>query len=144
MKQRFCTFWVGGLFLGIEVKRIQEVLRVEQLTPVPLAPPAVSGLVNLRGQIVTAIDLRREFAVDVDPTPQATSMHLILSEGTSAISFVVDSVGDVVEVTAETFEDPPETLKGEARRLIRGAYKLANRLMLVIDADYAADLTADH
>jgi purine-binding chemotaxis protein CheW len=142
MSQRFCTFWVGELFLGVEVERIQEVLRVERLTPVPLAPPEVGGLINLRGQILTAIDLRREFAIDVGPVPQNNAMHLILSEGTGVVSFIVDRVGDVVDVTAEDFEDPPETLKGDARKLIRGAYKLADRLMLVVNADYAADLSA--
>lgn len=144
MSQRFCTFWIGELFLGIEVERIQEVLRVERSTPVPLAPPEVGGLINLRGQIVTAIDLRREFAVEVDPGQQDRAMHLILSEGTGAVSFIVDRVGDVVDVSAEAFEDPPETLKGEARRLIRGAYKLAHRLMLVVDTEYAVDLSAHH
>lgn len=142
MSQRFCTFWVGSLYLGIEVEKIQEVLRVEQLTPVPLAPPEVCGLINLRGQIVTAIDLRQEFQAGSEHRPLNRSMHLILSEETGAISFVVDKVGDVVEVSADTFEDPPETLKGESRRLIRGAYKLAHSLMLVLNTDNAADLSA--
>lgn len=141
MSQRYCTFWVGNLFLGIEVEKIQEVLRVEQLTPVPLAPPKVSGLINLRGQIVTAIDLRREFLGEADHRPLDRAMHLILAEETGAVSFVVDRVGDVVEVSADTFEDPPETLKGESRRLIRGAYKLVHSLMLVLNTDNAADLS---
>jgi len=144
MSHRFCTFWVGSLFLGVEVERIQEVLRVGRLTPVPLAPPEVCGLINLRGRIVTAIDLRREFNIDVGVERHEGLMHLILSDGAGAVSFVVDRVGDVVEVTAENFEDPPETLKGESRRLIRGAYKLTRRLMLVLDAEYAADLSAHH
>jgi purine-binding chemotaxis protein CheW len=144
MSPRFCTFRVGGLLLGIEVEHIQEVLRVEQVTPVPLAPPEVRGLVNLRGRVVTAIDLRYEFGIAAAAGPGGEGMHIILADGNGTVSFVVDSVGEVVVVPEDTFESPPETLKGASRRLIRGAYKLAHQLMLVIDADYAADLSAHH
>ena len=67
-------------------------------------------------------------------------MHLILRGEAGSLSFVVDRVGDVVEVTDEDYEDPPDTLKGEARQLIRGAYKLEERLMLVIDTEHALDV----
>ncbi len=139
MRRQLCTFWLGDLYLGIGVERIQEVLRSHRVTPVPLAPPAISGLINLRGQIVTAVDLRRRFGIPGEDRPEHP-MHLILRGEAGSLSFVVDRVGDVVEVTDEDYEDPPDTLKGEARQLIRGAYKLEERLMLVIDTEHALDV----
>lgn len=136
MAQQFCTFHVGDLFLGIEVERIQEVLRDITITPVPMAPGAVRGLINLRGQIVTAIDLRQRFNLPVQPQEPA-STTLVLDSSEEHLSLVVDRAGDVVEVEESAFEDPPDTLKGEARRLIRGAYKLKKRLLLVLDLEHA-------
>jgi len=140
MAQQFCTFHVGDLFLGIEVERVQEVIRDSDITPVPTAPPWVRGLINLRGQIVTAIDLGTRFGKtnrdDESPTV------LVLDVGSTLLSFVVDRAGDVVEVNDESFEPPPDTLKGEARRLIRGTYKLQKRLLLVLDVEQALEIDA--
>ena len=139
MAQQFCTFHVGDLFLGIEVERIQEVLSDVTITPVPMAPVAVRGLINLRGQIVTAIDLRQRFDLPVRH-PEAASSTIVLDSSDEHLSLVVDRAGDVVEVEESAFEDPPDTLKGEARRLIRGAYKLQRRLLLVLDLEHAVAL----
>ena len=140
MAQQFCTFHVGDLFLGIEVERVQEVIRDSDITPVPTAPPWIRGLINLRGQIVTAIDLGTRFGKtnrdDESPTV------LVLDVGSTLLSFVVDRAGDVVEVNDESFEPPPDTLKGEARRLIRGTYKLQERLLLVLDVEQALEIDA--
>jgi purine-binding chemotaxis protein CheW len=140
MKRQFCSFRLGDLLMGIEVDKVQEVLRFHETTPVPLAPPAVCGLINLRGQIVTAIDLRSRAGLE-PATANAGSMNIILSEEHGSLSFVVDSVGDVMEVDDEDFETPPETLKGNARRLIRGAYKLESQLLLVIDSAFALEVS---
>jgi purine-binding chemotaxis protein CheW len=131
---QFCTFHVGDHLLGIEVAQIQEVLRKTPVTPVPKTPPAISGLINLRGQIVTAVDLRRLFRIEVDSATDAPTM-LILDSGSELRSLVVDSVGEVVAVEAGDFEEPPDTLRGESRELIRGAYKLKDRLLLVLDVE---------
>jgi purine-binding chemotaxis protein CheW len=136
MAQQFCTFHVGDLFLGIEVERIQEVLRDISITPVPMAPKEIRGLINLRGQIVTAIDLRQRFNL-ADRSPEKESSTLVLDSSEEHLSLVVDRAGDVVEVEENAFEDPPDTLKGDARRLIRGAYKLKRRLLLVLDLENA-------
>ncbi len=136
MSRQFCTFHVGDLMLGIEVAQIQEVLRNTSVTPVPMTPPAISGLVNLRGQIVTAIDLRTLFGVAVDAATDSPTM-LILDSGDQLSSLVVDAVGEVVTVDGVDFEEPPDTLRGESRRLIRGAYKLRERLLLILDVAHA-------
>ena len=139
MGRQFCTFYLADLFMGIEVEKVQEILRFDGVTPVPLAPEPVSGLINLRGQIVTAIDLRRRVAVR-DSEIAAQPMNIILSAAGGSLSFVVDRVGDVVEVEDADFEQPPDTLKGRARQLIRGAYKLERNLLLILDVDHAAKL----
>ncbi len=140
MKSQFCTFFLGDLFMGIEVEKVQEILRSHSVAPVPLAPPAVSGLINLRGQIVTAVDLRRMVNLPERGEGDAAPMNIILSAHGGSLSFVVDRVGDVVDVADEDFEKPPDTLRGSARRMIRGAYKLSGRLLLVIDSENALDV----
>ena len=141
MALQFCTFHVGDLLLGIEVEQIQEVLRNTAVTPVPKTPPAISGLINLRGQIVTAVDLRRVFRVEVNSESDSPTM-IILDSGTELRSLAVDRVGDVVEVEDRDYEEPPDTLQGEARSLIGGAYKLRDRLLLVLDVEHAMKAAA--
>ena len=138
--QRYCTFWVGSHFLGIEVEKVQEVLDFDEITPVPLAPRTVKGLINLRGRVVTVIDLRRKFGVAVDGESEETHMHVILFDDADSLSLMVDRSGDVVEVDEEAYEQPPDTLQGGARRLIRGAFKLKDQLLLVVDIDNATSL----
>jgi len=140
MAQQFCTFHVGDLFLGIEVERVQEVIRDCGITPVPTAPPSVRGLINLRGQIVTAVDLGARFGLANHRGEGSTV--LVLDAGSEPLSFVVDRSGDVVKVEESSFEKPPDTLKGEARRLIRGAYKMKKKLLLVLDVEHALELAA--
>ena len=141
MANQFCTFSVGDLELGIEVERIQEVLYETVITPVPLAPPSVCGLINLRGKIITAVDLRKRFGLAGDKKEKARPT-IVLDDGDQMLSLVVDRVGDVVEVVPDDYEEPPNTLKGEARRLITGAYKLQHSLLLVLDVEHALDLQA--
>jgi purine-binding chemotaxis protein CheW len=137
--QQHCTLSVGDLLLGIDVAEVQEVLRSTSITPVPLAHPAIRGLINLRGQIVTAIDLRRRLGLDdADEAVEFTIM--VLGTAGEPLALVVDSVGDVVEVEESTFEPPPKTLKGEARRMITGAYKLERTLLLILDLSVVLDL----
>ncbi len=133
---RFCTFRLDTHFLGVGVGTVQEVLRPQQLTRVPLAPPAVAGLLNLRGQIVSAIDLRRRFGLPPGAPDQAM-MNLVLRGRHGPISLLVDEIGEVIEVRPDWFEPPPPTLRGSARALVQGAYKLPDRLLLALDAEQA-------
>ena len=142
MARQLCTFFVGELFLGIEVTRIQEVLRDWMITPVPTANPAIRGLINLRGQIVTAVDLRTCFKIPDRDRDDSPPTILVLDGGAELLSLVVDRPGDVLEVEDGCFEEPPDTLKNESRRLIRGAYKLEHNLLLVLDVDHVFDLDA--
>jgi purine-binding chemotaxis protein CheW len=134
--RQFCTFYVDNLFLGIDVQQIQEVIRYQGMTRVPLAPAAVSGLINLRGQIVTAIDLRRRLDLPLRK-PDESPMNVVVRDGENAVSLLVDRIGDVLEVDDDLFESPPSTVRSSARELIIGAYKLPDRLLLVLDTDRA-------
>src|SRR5262245_37201472 len=104
------------------------------MTRVPLAHPVVRGLINLRGQIVTAIDLRRRLDFP-DPPADQLPVNVVVNTDDGAVSLLVDDIGDVLQVSEELFEPPPETLRGLARKLIRGAYKLNDRLLLLLDTD---------
>jgi purine-binding chemotaxis protein CheW len=133
------TFTVGTALFGVPVERVQEVLRVLPRTPVPLAPPAIDGLLNLRGQVVAALDLRRR--LDLPPPPEpAPPMNVVVRVDDEVISLLVDTIGDVVDVGDDTFEPPPATLPGPACELVRGAYKLDGRLLLALDIDRVVDV----
>ena len=137
---QFCTFYLDGLLFGVELKGVQEVIRSLEMTQVPLAPTVVSGLINLRGQIVTAVDLRRRLELKPAP-PGLQTMNVVVRSADGAVSLLVDEIGDVVEVEDSTFEPPPETLRGTIRTMILGVHKLNNRLMHVLDIEKACQMT---
>ena len=132
----YSTFSVDDRYVGIPVDRVQEVLLAQPLTPVPLSHAHISGLLNLRGQIVTAIDLRRRLQLP-ELSSDRLPMNVVVRTEEGAVSLLVDEIGDVLEVTEESFESPPETLRGAAREFIRGTYKLPERLLLVLDTEKA-------
>ena len=129
---QFTTFYVDNLFFGVDVLKVQEVLRYQGMTRVPLAPPVVRGLINLRGQIVTAIDMRRRLRLEPRDDPSAL-MNIVVRFGEEAVSLLVDEIGDVLEVEADRFERRPDNVDVEIRDLIQGIYKLNERLLLVLD-----------
>ncbi len=138
---QFATFFVADLFFGIDVLNVQEVLRHQEMTRVPLSPGVIEGLINLRGQIVTAIDMRRR--LELPPRRQGeTSTNVVVRTQEGAVSLLVDEIGDVLEVDAASFERPPENLAPAARELIRGIYKLKDRLLLVLDTEKTVDLAS--
>src|SRR5271166_3840807 len=131
---QYCTFYLAGHYFGVDVLKVQEIIRYQEMTRVPLAPPVVCGLINLRGQIVSAIDLRRRLELSDRPAGQLP-VNVVVQTDDGAVSLLVDEIGDVLAVTNDRFEPPPETLQGIARELIRGAYKLADRLLLMLDIE---------
>jgi len=133
-KKQFSTFVVDRLLFGVEVEKVQEVIRYQEMTRVPLAPPVVKGLINLRVQIVTAVDLRRRLGLR-ERAATDLPMNVVIRQEDGAVSLLVDEIGDVLEVEEEAFELPPGTLSGEARELIRGVYKLKDTLLSALDTD---------
>jgi purine-binding chemotaxis protein CheW len=140
---QYCTFFADGHYFGLDVLQVQEIIRYQEMTRVPLAPPVVRGLINLRGQIVTAIDLRQRLQLRERPADQLP-LNVVVQTDNGAVSLLVDEIGDVLEVSEELFERPPETLRGPARELIRGAYKLPDRLLLILDANRTLDFTCEN
>jgi purine-binding chemotaxis protein CheW len=132
--KQFCTFYLGRQCFGLDVLKVQEIVRHQPLTRVPLAHPMVRGLINLRGQIVTAIDLRER--LDLPPRDDGSEpVNVVVQTDDGAVSLLVDEIGDVLEVTEQHFERPPETLQGSAREQIHGAYKLSDRLLVILDPE---------
>lgn len=133
---QFTTFWLGDHLYGIEVQRVREVLRQQAITRVPLAPPAIAGLINLRGQVVTTIDLRKRMNAVPDETSGELMLVVVLVDE-APLALVVDRIGAVVDVKDDQFEPPPDTLTGSARELVLGAYKLDRQLLLSLDVEAA-------
>ncbi len=138
--RQFSTFHLADLFLGVEVTRVQEVIRYQPMTRVPLAPPVVHGLINLRGQIVTAIDLRRRLGLEARAEDRRP-MNVVVRTPDGPVSLLVDEIGDVLELRSDLMERPPATLKNEAAQLTSAVYKLDDRLLLVLDLDKTTDLS---
>ncbi|MEP6759288.1 MAG: chemotaxis protein CheW [Actinomycetota bacterium] len=139
--QLYATFTVHDRYLGVPVERVQEVLRAQAITPVPLAHPHIEGLLNMRGQIVTALDLRARLDLPAREAGAPTANVIVMTpEG--PLSLLVDALGDVVTVSEELFEPPPETLQTDTGHLIKGAYKLDDALLLDLDLDRTLDFTS--
>jgi purine-binding chemotaxis protein CheW len=138
-RHQFCTFFLDGLRFGVDVQQVQEVVPYQEMTRVPLAPPTVRGLLNLRGQIVTGIDLRRRLELS-ERAEDSLPMNVVLRGEDSPVSFLVDEIGEVIEVSADACEPPPDTLRGRARELIQGVYPLPDELLLILDTAKTLDL----
>lgn len=134
--RQLCTFKLGDLLFGIDVRCIQEVIRYQEMTRVPLAVPVIRGLINLRGQIVTAIDTRRRLGL-TDREGSELPMNIVVRLAEGVVSLLVDEIGDVVEVSERDFETAPETLPTAVRDVVRGVYKTPGRLLLLLDHDHA-------
>lgn len=133
---QLCTFFLNGIYFGIDVLKVQEVIRHQEMTPVPLAPADIRGLINLRGQIVTVVDLKRRLEMLENTTnDEQLNFNIVLNTDSELVSLLVDDVGDVVEVGDNNFETVPATLKGKIRQLLQGTYKLQDDFLLVVDPD---------
>lgn len=141
MTQRvqMCTFRVADLFCGIEVELVQEVAYGLLRTPVPLAPPWIAGLVNLRSVVVTAVDMRQRMGVGRFE-PDADPVHVVIRSDSGYLSLLADEVGDVCDVAPESFEAPPQTVHEAGRMGLRGIYKLDGELLLALDTTWVTSL----
>lgn len=139
---QYATFEIDDQLFGVDVATVQEVFRFQEYTPVPLAPHCVNGLINLRGQVITALDLRVRMGLPPRPADELP-MNVVVRVDDEPVSLLVDRIGDVVELYDDTFEPPPDTLSGGSRELIVGAFKLERRLVLALDVRRAVDTTTD-
>jgi purine-binding chemotaxis protein CheW len=138
--EQYCTFRVAGLFFGVAVDEVQEVLRHQPMTPVPCADRAVTGLINLRGQIVTAVDLRVRLGLperDADQLP----MNVIVRTRGEVVSLLVDDIGDVIDTAGVESQPAPSNMPRRLQEVVRGVRPLPDAILLVLDADRAVDVS---
>ncbi len=135
----YITFHVDDQLLGIPVHEVREVIPEQPVAKVPLAPESVAGLLNLRGQIVTAIDVRRRLGL-LPREAGLTRMNIVVGDDGELFSLLVDSVGDVKMVERSSFAPTPPTLAETWRKCCGGVYRLARGLLVVIDVAALVDL----
>lgn len=138
MADQFCTFLLDGHLFGIPVEEVQEVLRHQDLTAVPLAPAEIHGLLNLRGQIVTTIDLRTRLGLPAADAQR--SVHVVVRTPDGPVSLLVDRIGDVLEPAESAFEPAPETVSAVVHELVDRVCKLEDGLLLVLDTERATSV----
>ena len=140
-QSQYCTFWVDGLYFGVAVAGVQEVLRYQPLTAVPSAPEAIQGLINLRGQIVTALDMRCRLGLPLRPA-DVLPMNVIVRSRGEVVSLLVDDIGDVIDTGDLALEAAPANVPSIIQDVVTGVLALPDAILLVLDADRAADVSA--
>ena len=137
-KVQLSTFFLGSRWFAFDVTRVQEIVKPMDLTPVPLAPLHVRGLINLRGQVATAIGLRELFALKDQGVAEAFNM--VCRVDGFLMAFQVDQIGDVIEVTMQDYEAVPTTIPESTRRFLSGVFKMQSQLLSVIDLDKVTEV----
>ncbi len=132
--EEFVTFTIAGQLFGIPVLQIQDVLSSYQITPIPLAPPEITGSLNLRGRVVTAIDVRLRLGLSAR-AKEAESMSIVAEDEGELYSLMVDSVGEVLALSKSEYERNPPTLDAKFRAFSEGIYRLDKQLLVVLDVD---------
>jgi purine-binding chemotaxis protein CheW len=132
----YVTFYVGDLLIGVDIQHVEEINRQVDVTPVPQAPPHVRGVINLRGEVVTVVDLRK--VLDMGETEvNLCSRTVVVNSGNDEIGLLVDRVADVVLARTDHIDPPPANVKGVDGRFFKGVYKMENKLLIVLDVDEA-------
>jgi purine-binding chemotaxis protein CheW len=127
------TFHVGKYLFGVEVALVQEIVRMQSITPVPLSPPEVAGLINLRGEVLTAVDVRARLGLPPS-TSRRPQVNVVVRVDEEPVSLLVDEIGGVQEVSHVAFEATPSTVEPALGALLLGAYTLPEQLLLALDA----------
>ncbi len=140
----FVTFTVDGQLFGIPILKVQDILNLEEIASIPLAPPKVKGAINLRGRIVTVVSVRvclgigeRDEGADGD---DVTDMGVTIEQDGDLYALLVDSIGDIISVSSECYEGTPGTLDPLWREFTLGVYLLDERLMVVLDVERLLDI----
>ena len=131
-ENQYVSFFVDGQLLGIPVNTVQEVLNPQSIAPVPLARPEISGLLNLRGQIVTAVNLRKRLSLP-DLAGGRQSINVVVHHQGESFSLLVDDVGDVINVSGEVLQPAPATLDAHWKSVTSGVFRLEGRLFVILN-----------
>jgi purine-binding chemotaxis protein CheW len=138
----YVTAMIGGQLFGLPIVRVQDVFIPERLTRVPLAPPEIAGVLNLRGRIVTLIDLRRRFGLGQRESGQVT-MAIGVESRAESYGLLIDSVGEVLKLEDAAREPNPINLDERLARVSAGIYRLDGQLLIVVDVDRVLDIDVD-
>ncbi len=128
----FITFWLGGFLFALPVKEVVEINRSLDITPVPQAPPFVAGIINLRGQILTAIDLAQRIGLHHE---KEAYHNVIIGRDEEPLSLLVEQVGDVLEIPTSKIENPPDVIEGLDIQFVKNVSKLPDRLLVILDVE---------
>lgn len=134
----FVTFMIAGQLFGVSVMNVRDVLSTHQINPIPLAPPEIAGSLNLRGRVVTVIDVRRRLGL-APRGDEKKAMSIVVEFGHDLYSLMVDSVGEVLALADSDFEENPPTLDPQLREYSTGIYRLNDKLLVVLDVERALD-----
>lgn len=129
----YLTILIGKQMFGIPVLQVQDVLRKQRMTRVPLAPPEVAGASNLRGRIVTGINVRKRLGMSDISNDLNTSMSVVVEHNGELYSLIIDKVGDVLSLLDRNFEPVPPTLDPEWREVATGIFRLTDQLLVIAD-----------
>ncbi len=136
--QEFVTMRLNGQLFGISVMSVQDVMRKQPIAPVPLAPAVIAGSINVRGRIVTAIDMRKRLGLDNYPEPEKVMKVVVEFQG-ELYAFIVDAVGDVLSLPMKQFEKVPANMDTAWRAVAAGVFKLDNELLVILDVAHVID-----
>ncbi|WP_027187204.1 chemotaxis protein CheW [Desulfovibrio cuneatus] len=128
------TFSIGEEEFGVDILKVQEIIRTMEITKVPRAQNFVEGVINLRGKVIPIIDMRRRFGLDSKAHDQHTRI-IVIEINNMIVGFVVDSVSEVLRIPASTVEPPPPVVAGLESEYISGVGKLHDRLLILLDLD---------
>ncbi len=128
------TFSIGEEEFGVDILKVQEIIRTMEITRVPRAPDFVEGVINLRGKVIPIIDLRKRFGLPTRDHDQHTRI-IVIEISNMIVGFVVDSVSEVLRIPEGTVEPPPPVVSGLESEYISGVGKLEDRLLILLDLD---------
>lgn len=138
----FVTVTIADQLFGVPVLRVQDILGPQRITKIPLAPAEVAGALNLRGRIVTAIDLRRRLRLELrsGDDPGMSVVSVVVDFGSELYSLNVDAVGEVLSLPIDDFDSNPSTLHAVWRSVSAGIFRLKDELLVVLDVERLLDL----
>ena len=135
----YVTATVGGQLFGLPIARVQDVFVLDRLTRVPLAAPEIAGVLNLRGRIVTAIDMRRRLGL-APPGEVRKRMAIGIEYKGESYGLLIDAIGEVLNLPTTGREGNPVNLEPGLARVSAGVHRLEDRLLVVLDVDRVLDV----
>lgn len=134
VEEQLVVFDLGDEVYGIDISKVQEIIRMQDITQVPGAPSFVEGVINLRGKIIPVVDLHRRFGLSPTPVTKASRIVVVETDG-FVIGMVVDAVSEVLRISTNCVEPPSPIVAGVDSEYIRGIAKLENRLVILLQLD---------